>query len=81
MTTNINNMMNIIDIARSGNPQQLVMNMLEQRAQSNPRYADILSLVKQGKTQDVEKIVRNIASERGMNFDQAFNNFRRDFGL
>lgn len=81
MTTNINNMMNIIDIARSGNPQQLVMNMLEQRAQSNPRYADILSLVQQGKTQDVENIVRNIANERGMNFDQAFNNFRRDFGL
>lgn len=78
---NISDMNNFMQMARSGNPQQLVMNMLQQNAQGNPIFANILSLAQNGNTQGIENIVRNMARERGIDFDKEFNSFRQMFGL
>ena len=78
---NISDMNNFMQIARNGNPQQIVMNMLQQNAQGNPMFANILSLAQNGNTQEIENIVRNMARERGIDFDKEFNSFRQMFGL
>ena len=78
---NISDMNNFMQMARNGNPQQMVMNMLQQNAQGNPMFANILSLAQNGNTQEIENIVRNMARERGINFDKEFNSFRQMFGL
>lgn len=78
---NISDINNFMQMARSGNPQQLVMNMLQQNAQGNPMFANILSLAQNGNTQEIENIVRNMARERGIDFDKEFNSFRQMFGL
>lgn len=78
---NISDMNNFIQMARNGNPQQMVMNMLQQNAQGNPMFANILSLAQNGNTQEIENIVRNMARERGIDFDKEFNSFRQMFGL
>ena len=78
---NISDMNNFIQMARNGNPQQIVMNMLQQNAQGNPMFANILSLAQNGNTQEIENIVRNMARERGIDFDKEFNSFRQMFGL
>ncbi len=78
---NINNMMEFMQMAKTGNPQQLVMGMLQQRAQGNPIFANILSLAQNGNTGEIENIVRNMAKERGVDFDKEFNSFRQMFGL
>lgn len=78
---NINNMMEFMQMAKTGNPQQLVMGMLQQRAQGNPIFANILSLAQSGNTGEIENIVRNMAKERGVDFDKEFNSFRQMFGL
>ena len=78
---NINNMMEFMQMAKTGNPQQLVMGMLQQRAQGNPIFANILSLAQSGNTEEIENIVRNMAKERGVDFDKEFNSFRQMFGL
>ena len=63
-------------------PQQIVMRMLEQRAQQgNPVFKNLLNKVQQGDTQGVETIVRNMAKEKGIDLDTEFNSFRRKFGL
>ena len=49
---NISDMNNFMQMARNGNPQQMVMNMLQQNAQGNPMFANILSLAQNGNTQD-----------------------------
>lgn len=81
MPTNMNNPIEMINMIKNGNPQQMVMNMLEQRASQNPMFANILNLVQSGDSQGVETIVRNMAREKGMDFDKEFNSFRRRFGL
>lgn len=78
---NISDMNNFMQMARNGNPQQMVMNMLQQNAQGNPMFANILSLAQNGNIQEIENIVRNMARERGIDFDKEFNSFRQMFGL
>lgn len=78
----MNNTLHMINMVRQGNPQQIVMGMLEQRAQQgNPVFKNLLSKVQQGDTQGVETIVRNMAREKGIDFDTEFNSFKRRFGL
>lgn len=74
------NPMQIMQLIRGGgNPQQLVMNMLNQQSQQNPMYANIMKLAQNKDTAGLEKIARNLAQERGMDFDKEFANFKQNF--
>jgi len=66
-------------IKSGGNPQQLVMSVLNQRAQENPMFANMLKLANTNDTEGLEQIARNLAKERGMDFDKEFANFRQIF--
>jgi hypothetical protein len=41
----------------------------------------MLSLAQSGNTQEIEKIARNVAQEKGLDFDTEFNSFKQKFGL
>lgn len=76
------NSMELIKMIKSGqNPQQLLMSILEQSAMTSPMGANLLSLAKENKTSDIERIARNIAKEKGLDFDAEFNAFKEKFGL
>lgn len=68
-------------IRNSGNPQQFMMNMLEQQSGNNPMMANLLNLAKQNKTSDIEQIARNMLKEQGRDYDKEFANFKQMFGL
>lgn len=81
-TNNFNNMVQFINAVKlNQNPEQVVVNMLKERAQSNPTFANLVALAEQGKTRDMEVIVRNIAKEKGIDFDKEFNSFKQMFKL
>lgn len=72
----------LIQMIKGGqNPQQLMLNMLQQQSQNNPMAQNLYMLAREGRTQEIEQIARNLAKERGMDFDKEFNAFRRQFGL
>ena len=72
----------LIQMIKSGqNPQQLMLNILEGQAASNPMSANLLELAKQGRTADIEKIARNIAKERGIDYDKEFTAFNQMLGV
>ena len=74
------NPMQIMQLIKGGgNPQQLVMNMLNQQSQQNPMYANIMKLAQNKDTAGLERIARNLAQERGMDFDKEFANFKQNF--
>lgn len=76
------NPMQLIQMIRSGqNPQQLAMNLLEGQMGNTPMGQNLLSLVKNGKTADIEQIARNLAKQQGVDFDKEFANFRQMLGL
>ena len=78
ITPNGMNPMDIIAMIKSGkNPQQVMMSILEKGvAEGNPLMSNLLSLAKQNRTADIERIARNICAERGVDFDKEFNSFK-----
>ena len=71
----------LIQMIKQGqNPQQLMLSILESQA-STPMGANLLKLVRNGQTQEIEKIARNLCKERGVDFDQEFTKFRRMLGM
>lgn len=71
----------LLQMIRSGqNPQQLMLSIL--RGQANtPLGQNLLTLAQEGRTDELEKVVRNIyAQQGGTDFDQEFLAFKRALG-
>ena len=79
MNFNQKALMNLIN--SGGNPEIMVMNMLQQRAGNNKLFANLLQLAQAQDTQQIESIVKNIINESGKNYEEEFNSFRNTLGL
>lgn len=76
------NPMQIMQLIQSGNnPQQLVMQLLEQQAQNNPMAANVLEMAKQNKMFDIEQVVKNIMQTKGLDYNKEVVAFKNLFGL
>ena len=76
------NPIDIMSMIRQGqNPQQIMLNLLEQQASSTPLGKNLIDLAKQNKTAEIEQIARNLARERGIDYDKEFNAFKQKLGL
>ena len=79
MPTNMN-MMQYIQMIRGGNPQEEVMNMLQECATGgNPMAENLIQMVNNRDSQGIERVARNVARERGIDFDTEFNSFKQMF--
>lgn len=78
---NINPMQFINQIRSGQNPQQLMLNFLEQQANNNPMGQNLLNLARNNQTQDIEQFARNIFASNGRDFDSEFKRFKDTFGL
>jgi hypothetical protein len=57
-------------IKNGQNPQQLLMNVLENQMQDTPLGANLLNLARNNNTAEIERIARNIASQKGVDYDK-----------
>ena len=65
------NPMQLIQMIKGGqNPQQLVMNILQQKSQTNPILNNAMNLAKNGNQSALETLARNLAEQRGLDFDR-----------
>jgi hypothetical protein len=78
MNNNMMNSQDILAMIKSGkNPQQVMLSVLERGvAEGNPMMGNLLSLARQNRTADIEKIVRNICEGQGIDFDKEFSSFK-----
>ena len=75
-------MFRLIGSFKNQDPSVLVSNIVNEAAsQGNPIMQNLANLIKEGKTEEIEKVVRNIAKERGMDYDKEFKAFRDTFKL
>ena len=82
MSMQVNPIELISQIRQGQNPQQLMLNILESEAAINPIMGNLLTLAKDNRTADIEAFARNIAKERGIDFDKEFSRFKKQyFGL
>lgn len=78
----MNNLQSFLAALRGGaNPQALALSMFESQMGNSPIGQNILALAKQGNTQQIEQIARNLCKQRGLDFDKEFTNFKKQLGL
>jgi hypothetical protein len=71
------NPMQLINLIKNGNnSQQLVLSLLQQQGRNNPILNNAASLAKQGNASALEMLARNLAQQRGLDFDTEFANFK-----
>lgn len=74
------NPMNFFQMLKGVNPQQMVMKMMNNpQMANNPIAKNMFNMAKNGDLQGIEEMGRNIAKERGIDFDKAFNDFKNQF--
>lgn len=63
----------LIKLIQGGqNPEQLVMYILENQMGGNPMGQNLLALARNHDRVGLEQIARNLAKERGVDFDKEF---------
>ena len=79
---NPQDMFKIISSFKNQDPSAIITNMVNEAAeQGNPIMQNLANLIKEGKTDEIESVVRNIAKERGVDYDKEFKAFRQTFRL
>ena len=82
MANNMMNFQQMVQFIKAGNnPEQFIMMMLQTGAKNNPVFANILQLAQNKNYKGVENVVKNLAKQRGIDFDKEFNNFRQTLGF
>lgn len=75
------NPMQLIGMLKGGNPQQMLMGMLQQQSGNNPMIKNVLDMVQKNDAAGVEQLARNLAKEKGINADNAISQIRQQFGM
>ena len=78
---NVDPKMLIQMIKQGQNPQQLMLSVLQGQAYNNPLGKNLLSLAQSGRTDELEKVIRNLYTQQGgKDFDKDFEAFKRAIG-
>ena len=75
------NPMQFMQIMQSKNPQQAMMNVLNQQSRDNPILKNVFDMVQNGDSKGIEEMARNLAKEKGINADEAVQQIRKKFGI
>ncbi len=62
------------------NPMQVVNQLVTSPwLKNNPMASNVMKMIQSGDIKGIEQFGRNIAKERGLDFDQQFNEFKQRF--
>lgn len=74
------NPMQLIQMIKGGkNPQQLILNILQQQGQNNPIISNAVNMAQNGNTSGLQMLARNLAAQRGLDFDKELANLKNQF--
>jgi len=69
------NPLQLIQLIKGGqNPQQLLMSIMQNN--NNPILQNAMGMAQQGNVSGLEMLARNIAQQKGIDFDKAFSEFQ-----
>ena len=64
------------------NPQVFIQQMMNNsQVMSNPMAKNIIDMAQKGDVAGIEQMGRNIAKEKGIDFDKAFSDFKKQFPI
>ena len=63
-------------------PQQFLQSMIgNSQIMQNPMARNIIDMAQKGDVEGIEQMGRNIAKEKGIDFDKAFSDFKKQFPI
>lgn len=69
-------------IKSGGNPQQMLQQMMSNdQIMNNPIAKNIMDMAQKGDISGIEQIGRNMAKERGLDFNSEFEKFKSQFPM
>lgn len=72
----------LMQIMQGKNPQQMILNYLQQsQLSSTPIGQNLISLAQKGDYAALEQIAKNLCQQKGMDFDEQFRNFKQQLGI
>lgn len=75
------NPMQLMQMMRSGNPQEVIFGMLKRQAGNNPVLNNALNMAEKGDSKGIEQLARNLCKENGVNPDDAMRQIKSQFGM
>ena len=64
------------------NPQAFIQQMMNSsQVMQNPIAKNIIDMAQKGDAAGIEQMGRNIAKEKGIDFDKAFSDFKKQFPI
>ena len=79
MTFDMNMLMQIM---QGKNPQQMILNYLQQsQLGSTPIGQNLIGLAQKGDFAALEQIARNLCQQRGIDFEEQSKNFEQQLGM
>lgn len=77
MGNNVVNPIQLVQMLKGGiSPQQLVMGIINRSGQKNPIIQNALGLAQANNVSALEMVARNLAQQKGIDFDKQFANFK-----
>lgn len=78
----MNPIVQFMQLVKSGNnPQQLMINMLQQKVGNSPIGQNLLRMAQNNDEKGIEQVARNLCAQRGLDFDKEFAAFKQRLGL
>lgn len=75
------NSMQLMQMMQSGNPQQIVQQLMgNSQLMQNPIAKNAMQMAQNGDTKSIEQVARNLCKEKGLNADNVFNQIKSRFG-
>lgn len=76
------NPFNIMQMMKSGNPQQIIQQMINNsQIMSNPMAQNAMQMAQKGDSKGIEQMARNLCKEKGLNPDDVMNQIKGNFGM
>lgn len=75
------NPMQLMQMMRSGNPQEMILGILKRQAGNNPVLNNALNMAEKGDSKGIEQLARNLCKENGVNPDDAMRQIKSQFGM
>lgn len=69
----------LMNMFKSGNPQQIAMNLLQSRAGNNEMAQNLLNMINGGDMAGVEAVTKNILKSRGLDPDEVMQQVQSQF--
>ena len=73
------NILQLMQIMKSGDPRKAIISMLNGVQQNNPMLSNVINMVNKNDVNGIEQFARNVCKERNINFDEEFPKFMSNF--